>query len=309
MPYDISIKNVALVGAGGNLGVAVIAELVKSGLFDITVLTRDPSTHTFPPSVKVVKVDYSSLESLATALTGQDALVSLLASAVVANPAIQKLLIDASIKAGVKRFIPSEFGCDLHNAKVRALPLFAGKVATEEYLDEQAQKGTISYTLIYTGPFLDWGLRNKLLLNFDDRRIDLYDGGEHQFSTSRLSTVGKAVRRVLTHPRETADRAIRVKDIDVSQKQLLKLAQALTPGEKWDVNEVDTAEKEKASYEQLEKKQIGSSTMAGFLVRAIFGKEYGGKFEHVHNSVLGIKGMTEIDLEELLASIFGRRKE
>jgi len=302
MPYDISIKKVALAGATGNLGSAILKELRKSGLFEITVLTRESSTHAFPADVKVVKVDYTNPESLAAALAGQDALVSAVASLAVPS---QRLLIDAAVKAGVKRIIPSEFGCDLKNHQTRTLPVFASKVQIEEYLDELAVKGESSYTLVYTGPFLDWGLRNGMFLNFKERKAEIYDGGDQIISTSRLSTAGKAVRRILTHPRETADRAVFVKDIDVSQNQLLKLAQALTPGKEWEVKQVNTADLEKESLDQIRKKEVGPRTMPGLLKRAIFAPEYGTHFEHVHNSILGIQGITGPDLEELIASIFG----
>ena len=107
------------------------------------------------------------------------------------------------------------------------------------------------------------------------------------------------------HPRETAGRAIWVKDTDVSQKQLLKLAQLLTPGEAWEVKEVNTAELEKQALEDIRKKEIGPTTMLNLIKRAIFAPEYGNRFEHVHNSVLGIRGVTEPDLEEIVHSIFG----
>lgn len=283
--------------ATGNLGSVVLKELLSSGLFELTVLTRGSSTQTFPPEVKVVKVDYESLDSLTTALAGQDALVSTLAPNVAAS---QKLLIDAAVKAGVKRVIPTEYGCDLHNELTRKLPVYAGKVQIEEYLEQIAVKGSISYTLVFNGPLLDLFLRQGFF-NFKDREVDLYDGGEVPISTtryerslpkvssapnvpllsghsrsiskcsldiwvgclrafktfkrkffchrflkiygrnkwliprsSRLTTVGKAVRRVLTHPRETADRAVWVKDLGVTQNELVKLAQDLTPGEKWE---------------------------------------------------------------------------
>lgn len=209
--------------------------MLKSELFEITVLTRESSTHNFPSGVAVKKVDYTDLESLSTALKGQDALISTVALKAVPS---QRLLIDAAVKAGVKRVIPSEFGADLKNAKSRALPCFAGKVEIEKYLDELAVRGLMSYTLLFTGPFIDMCLREGLFFDFKGRTANLYDGGHQLISMSRLSTAGKAVRRILTHPRETADRAIWVKDIDVSQNQLLKLAQALTPSDKWATKKV-----------------------------------------------------------------------
>jgi hypothetical protein len=195
-------------------------------------------------------VDFDYFNAVVTAPEGQEALVSTLPPLAVPT---QKLLIDAAVNAGVKRIIPSEFGCNLHYDKARTLPVYAAKVEIENYLDELAVKGLVSYTLVFTEPFLDWGLRNGAFFNFKERKAELYDGGDQLFSTSRLSTAGKAVRSILTNPLETADRAVWVKDADVSQKQLLKLAQSKTTGEEWVVKEVDTAE--------LEKQGVGSGQL------------------------------------------------
>lgn len=171
-------------------------------------------------------------------------------------------------------------------------------------MKEIARSKPVSYTFIYNGPFLDSGLQAGLFLNFKERKINLYDGGDQPISATRLSTVGKAVRRVLTHPRETAHRAIWVKDIDVSQKQLLKLAQALTPGEEWQVTEVNTADLEKESLEQLASKNIQPMTFLNLIFRAIFSPDFGNQFKHNHNAVLGIRGLEEKDLEGVVREAF-----
>jgi hypothetical protein len=62
-------------------------------------------------SVNVIKTDYTK-PSLVNALKGQDAVVSFLGFAGIAK---QPELLEAAEEAGVKRFIPSEFG---HNTAV-----------------------------------------------------------------------------------------------------------------------------------------------------------------------------------------------
>ena len=66
----------------------------------------------------------------------------------------QKAIVDAAVKSGVKRFIPSEFGSRTHDARVRAIvPVFQGKRAVVEYLES---KSGITWTGVVTGPFFDW---------------------------------------------------------------------------------------------------------------------------------------------------------
>jgi len=121
----------------------------------------------------------------------------------------QKLLIDAAVKGGVKRIISSNIGCDFKNPKAHALPVYAAKVEIENCLKSRQKK-------MFNGQLLDWGLRNGMFFNFK-KKADIYDRRDQLISASRLVTAGEVVWRILTHPRETADRPIWVKDIDVFQ--------------------------------------------------------------------------------------------
>lgn len=93
--------------ASGNIGAGVLPLLLKSGL-DITVLSREGSSATFPKEAKVIKSDFSK-ESLFQALKGQDAVVSMLPIIALGE---QAKVAEAAVKAGVKKFIPSEYGSD-----------------------------------------------------------------------------------------------------------------------------------------------------------------------------------------------------
>ena len=138
-----TIKTVAVAGAG-SLGKVVVEELVASG-FSVTALTRSDSKDV-PSGVEIQQVDYSDLESLKKALEGQDAVVSTITTA---GAEAQSKLIDAAIAAGTKRFIPSEFGCDLSNPKARALPAYKNKVQVEEDLEKKTQGTGTTYTFIF----------------------------------------------------------------------------------------------------------------------------------------------------------------
>ncbi|KAB8231101.1 uncharacterized protein BDW43DRAFT_283609 [Aspergillus alliaceus] len=69
----MSATKVAIAGATGNLGPAVLKAL-KEAEFELTVLTRS-ANNGFDSDVRVAQVDYTSLDSLQAALAGQDALV------------------------------------------------------------------------------------------------------------------------------------------------------------------------------------------------------------------------------------------
>jgi hypothetical protein len=285
------IRTVAIAGASGNLGPAILSPLLAAN-FTVTVLTRSSSTatsSTYPPTVTVRTVDYASLDSITTALRGQDALVSTLASAAID---VQIRLIDAALAAGVQRFIPSEFGSDTRNPLARKLPVYAGKVKVQDYLTEKARENEkFTYTFIYTSAFFDWCLKMGFLLG-----REMYDGGDRKFSTTRLSTIGKAVVGVLQHPAETRNRDVYVHEAVVTQKQLAKLS-----GKEWEAEEASTEVLEREAYAELgkEKPDYGKA-MYGFLKRAVWGEGYGGYFGQVDNELLGIGMMNEREIEELV---------
>lgn len=85
----------------------MLPTLLKSGR-NITALTRESSTKTFPPGTNVVKSDFS-LASLTEIFKGKDAVISFMPIVALAE---QGVVIEAAIAAGVPRFFPSEYGSD-----------------------------------------------------------------------------------------------------------------------------------------------------------------------------------------------------
>ena len=267
----------------------------------MTVLSRSSSTSIFPASVKVIHVDYTSVESLTAALHGQDAVIS-----AVGNEGLpgQSVLVDASIAAGVKRFLPSEFGSDTGNSKTAALLVFGYKVATRKHIEEKVAAGaSITYTYVINGPFLDWGLEQRFLLDWKEEKPRIYDGGNQIISTTTLHSVGLAVVGVLDHYEETKNKSVFVQDIQISQNRLLELAKKVQPTKKWEPTEVSLAEIEKSSNAALAKGDYSAPVIYGYLFVAIFGEGYGSRTEKDDNKLLGVPGKTEDDVEAILKKL------
>ncbi|KAI1161278.1 hypothetical protein F5B18DRAFT_457329 [Nemania serpens] len=293
------LTNIALAGATGNLGPAILEQLVKAE-FRVTVLTRQNSAHKFPASVTVKPVDYDSVESLTAALQGQDAVVSILGLGALTK---QFHLVEAAIKANVKRFIPSEFGPDTTSPKTSALAVSADKVAIQRLLAQKAAKGSISYTYMFTGPFFDWCLKAGLILNAEERSIPLYDGGERRFSTTTLESVGKAVVGVLRKHEETRNRGVYVQDAAPTLKQLKAMAERVT-GTAWRGVEVSIENDMLApALAELEKENPDPSIFTlPLAVASIWGEGYGSHFLGLDNGLLGLGEFTDADIEAVMAA-------
>ena len=282
--------------ASGNLGPSILDQLLKQ-LFEVTVLSRQGSNHTFPPSVQVLRVDYSSQDSLVSALHGQDAVVSTMATLALDS---QLPLIEAAAAAGVRRFIPSEFGSDTSNPKCAALPVFQKKLMIQKALQDWAAKNTgLSHTIICTGPFLDWGL-TKGFMNIKDKRVSLYDGGDRVYSTTTLPTIGRAICGVLMHPEETKNRIVKVHDIATTQNKLFTMAQKEVGSEGWTINKPSINAMLEQSWTEFKQGKRDLHTMLGFIVTASWGEGYGGHFEQTDNDLLGIPEMTDEELQAVI---------
>lgn len=291
-----TFKNIVLAGATGNLGPTILEALESSGKFNITVFRRQGSSSKVPSSVKVVDIDYNSIDALTKALQGQDAVVSTL---VAEDPKSQSNLIAASVAAGVKRFLPSEFGCDIENPQAAKLPVFASKIDTSSKLKELSKTTSLSYTLVRTGPFLDWGLRLGFIFDAKNGKPNIYDNGNVKFSATLLSDIGKTVVGVLTHPGETKNRAVLVKSIDVSLNELLAIAKKVYPDTKFDPQYLETKDVAAKSFKDLESGNATQHTFMMFILVAVFAEGYGGQFETVDNELFGIKTISENELAEI----------
>ncbi|KAH6724417.1 hypothetical protein BKA61DRAFT_535976 [Leptodontidium sp. MPI-SDFR-AT-0119] len=296
-----SIKNVVLAGASGNLGPAILKALLGSRKFNVTVFARESSKATFPSAAKVIKVNYNSLESLTSALQGQDAVISTLSAVALSD---QSLLIDAAIASGVRRFLPSEFGSDLENPKARALPVYAGKVEVQNYLVDKAKTNPeFSYTIVRNGFFLDWGLQVGFIINTKGFKPTIYGSGDQEFSTTSLPAVGQAVVGVLSRPAETANKVVYVEEIALTQNKLLAMAKKLTPGQSWEPVHGDLDAMKAASDARLKQGLFDDETFIPYIYMAGYGEGYGGKLEKVDNELLGVKRLTEADVKAILKPV------
>lgn len=243
-------------------------------------------------------MNYDSLDSLTSALTGQEVVVNTLGVGRIPKETHLRL-IDASVAAKVQRFIPSEFGANTTNPRAAQLPIYADKVAIQKHLQEASNSNdTFSYTLPITGPFLDWGLKTKFILNHEGPEVELYDGGDQKFSATTLAGIGQAVSGIIRNLEATRNQAVYVREANVSQKGLLELS-----GKQLATRTVSTAELEKEAYDELGKPNPNPAVFGfNFLRRAIFGEGFGGLVpaEELSNDLLGVRSLSDAEIRDIV---------
>lgn len=243
----ISIRNVALLGANGNLGSTILSELVIAG-FNVTVLRRESSkssTSDYPSAVTVTSIpdDFQS-NDLLEALRGQHAVIACIKGS---QTKVQQQLAEAAAKVGVSRFIPADFGsCDSQSEYTqRLVPLYRHKTEMREYLQELTKiHPDFSWTSLVPGHFFDWSLEfNHIFLS--ERRADVLDDGETKFSITTLKRIGEATARILQRPEETRNKILYVQSFRVTQTEVVAAYERATGGGSWKVVKHDSKEFER----------------------------------------------------------------
>ncbi|KAJ6029846.1 hypothetical protein N7460_010112 [Penicillium canescens] len=283
----MALRNIVLAGVSGNLGPAILSAVSSSPSINVTVFTRPGSSPTVPSGVKTVEVNYDSVEDLTKNLNGQDAIVSTIPPT---SATAQTNLIHAAVAAGVKRFLP------------RSL-VYADKIKVQELLSSLAAEGKITYTVVYNGMFLDWGLQFGFPVNLRKKTAVLHDGGERLYTTTTLAGVGKAVVGILSHPEETKNRVVRVGEAVTTIKELLALSQDIVGGEEWTITKPDTATEAEKALVKIKQGVFSHETILPFIYRAIWGKENGGHFTTTDNELLGIKELDKEGLQKVIQDV------
>lgn len=283
------------------MGSAILEELLKAG-FNVTVLSRTASPQASGANFKTLQVDYSSIDSLVAALKGQNTVVSTVGASAISA---QKTVIDASIRAGVRRFIPSDFGALTTRPGAESLPLNAMWVDIQTYLKDKALAGEIEYTLFAVGPFLEFVMSMPFLVDLQTQEVTLYDDGQHTFSSTSITSVGKAVAGALKNAEATKNRLVSVHDTVLTQRKVLDLARKYSaPDSKWIINPVNAETEFDLALGAIKNSGLDLLNTLALLKSALLGGKYRASFDSVDNTLVGLHVLSDGQLEDRFATGF-----
>ncbi|KAF5002483.1 hypothetical protein FGRMN_308 [Fusarium graminum] len=255
---------IAIAGGAGNVGQEVVDALLARNKHEILILSRkvrssfllrtskltfqDAPETEIAPGVKWAKTNYQDIGELAKILEGVHTVLSFMSvgpEGTKGRP--QENLIDASIKAGVKRFAPSEWA----SSKVDHFPWYDFKRAAREYLaeinkDKKVQRATllscpdfanerhqiIEYTLFHFGLFTNYmtypykSSKHVTLfetpVNFNNCRGLLVDDGEAVLSLITAQDAAKVTALAVEHEDEWP-LISGIKGADITMNELVAL--------------------------------------------------------------------------------------
>jgi len=212
MPY----KNIAVIGAGAPpaIGGPIVQALVSEGAA-VIVVTRpgSSSAKSFPPGVKTVSIGLTDVPALAAAFKEHQTEVVI---STVGIPGLlhQKLIADAAKEAGVKLFVPSEFGFPTAGQTV-------GVLALKDQVGEYLKEIDLPFTRIFTGgfsTFIPW------LTSVSSGKIKIYGGkGDTKASFTDPTDIAGFTAYVVTHlsPSQLSNKFLRVEGEHASMLDII----------------------------------------------------------------------------------------
>ncbi|KAK1981749.1 hypothetical protein LZ30DRAFT_760360 [Colletotrichum cereale] len=201
-------KHVAIAGGSSNVAQEVIDAIISRGSYQVAVLSRRDAPSNEKRGIAWKKVDYNSQESLVAALAGIDTLLNFVATADMdAAFELQKALAQAAVKAGVRRFAPSEWS----SRSGSGVALYRYKDDTRKYLEDMnREKEQIEYCLFQPGFFTEYFATPhstarhfqsfKMFADFEHRRAIMLDGPDSLLTLTTVEDMAKVVALALEYP-------------------------------------------------------------------------------------------------------------
>ncbi|MCJ1434213.1 hypothetical protein MMC27_003580 [Xylographa pallens] len=271
--FKNKLENIAIVGAGGQIGKFIVEALLKNGKHTITAITREGSTNKVADGVHVKKVNYDDPASLTEALKGQDALI--ITMAVTAAPEQQTKLIEAAAAAGVPWVLPNEFGGDgLNEQAGKDVFLGPAKKAVRDHIEKLGKSSWIGIACGFWYEYSLGGGPYRYGFDFKKKTVTMYDDGTARLDTSTWPQTGRQVANLLglkLLPEDEHDTSpclahfrnkfVYGSSFNISQKEMLEAVLRVTgdSADDWKVTHVPAKE---AYQEGL--KSLQSGNRAGF---------------------------------------------
>ena len=219
-------KIILVAGATGNLGLRIVKALVGRGA-EIRVVVRNSSNvnsinQLEKLGAKIFKVDNWTVNELTVPCTGVTCVVSALAGLRDVVIDAQNVLLDAAVKAGVPRFIPSDYSLDFTNfsdGENRNLDL---RREFHRYLD----KAPIAATSVFNGAFADMLTNEMPLILFKQKKIIYWGNANYRWGFTTMDNTAEYTAHVALD--DSTPRYLVIAGDQISPKEVMEVASEVT---------------------------------------------------------------------------------
>lgn len=217
---------IALAGASGRLGHRIAAALVERGANARAIVRPDTASEKIEELRKlgatVAIAEYADDLKLHDACAGADCVVSAVAGLRSVIVDAQTQLLDAAVKAGVPRFIPSDYCIDY----TRLAPGENRNLDVRREFQQRLDKARISATSVLSGMFTDLLTGQAPVVLFERKKV-LYWGNANQLMDfTTMDNTAEFTAEAALDP--VTPRFLRVAGDQISARGLTAVATELT---------------------------------------------------------------------------------
>jgi len=258
----VYIQRIVVIG-NWELGIAVVNALVPKEFHQnnlnctVAVLTYPQQRLSLPAHVSPYAVEHKTSDftpkSLQDAFAGYDIAICTMSGG---DFELQVRIVDALLAAGVRKFIPHEFGHNTLNPGIRArIPSYVGRAKVLEHLQNNISKATSDFDWIgvATGYTLDKNLiSGDMGLDMQWHSATVHGTGDEPFAVSSLERVGNVVRSVCQHWGEIKRHYICAAGLVTTANEVIAAAEYST-GQKWTVDNNDVQDTIREGITRIER--------------------------------------------------------
>ena len=218
--------SILVAGATGDLGRRITRELLTRDT-RVRVLTRPGSgaartSFADDPRVDVVETTYADPQALAGSLAGIDTVVSALSGTRPVIVDAQRVLLDAAARAGVARFIPSDYSADY-----RRIALGSNRnLELRREFAADVDAAPLRSTSVLNGAFADMLTGQAPMISFTRRRVLFWSSADQVLDFTTKDDVAAIVAAIALDPH--APRVVEVAGDRVSARDVARTMSELT---------------------------------------------------------------------------------
>jgi len=223
-------STIVVAGATGNLGGRIARALLARGA-SVRALIR----HSTAPDkldrlqrlgVTIANVDFSRASQAVLACSGAACVVSALAGLRDVIVEAQTVLLDAAVKAGVPRFIPSDFSIDF----TKFPPGENRNLDLRREFHQRLDKASIRATTVFNGAFAEMLTGQMPLILFKRRRVLYWGDADQRMDFTTIGDTAAFTASAALDP--STPRFLRIAGDQLSARELAAVASEVT-GEKF----------------------------------------------------------------------------
>ncbi len=217
---------IVLAGATGNLGGGIARGIIKRGGKVRALVRRNSNPEKLEElrkqGAEVAGVDFNNPSELSKACSGASCVVSALSGLREVIVDTQTMLLDAAVKAGVPRFIPSDFSIDY----TKLTPGTNRNLDLRREFRERLDQAPIAATSILNGMFADLLTGEAPVVLFKLKRVVYWENAEQLLDFTTTADSAEYTAAAVLDP--STPRFLRIAGDQISARGLAEAAGEVT---------------------------------------------------------------------------------